>query len=325
MARVVARIVGAIISVFKLEKRQFYDLVNAILYGSIAFVIFGASVTTYWLQYREACYGTGLEHLLCVGSSIYDTLCDVLGQIAIGFFSKLIELPSILLQFTGQAFVSFLVFEFFQMVHKAGNHYFREYQDTNVISWNIFVHKRGKVSFQIPSEETFLLSDLMSDDEILLSKVIDASKADHYDPNFVIKIEDKYAEEEFLRRLTNRVSQSIKSSAWPAYALSRLRTAADKRESPLMLAVCEKDEGVVAHVTRTWLIFPSELRWLRQFTLEQIKDDSDSGVFQVEKSHWRIRIANLWRWANCEYPADGSERISDFPSKTIILPCQSNI
>jgi hypothetical protein len=182
---------------------------------------------------------------------------------------QFMDIKGIIIKIIGQTFVQFIAFGLFRYFKEQWKHHFRDYQDTNIIGWNIFEHNKStnKVKFFMPSEETFSLSDLMHDDPVLHDKVMDAARTitPNY-PSFMIINEKESDQNEFMRRLRNKVSESIKGSLWPEFALSKIQDKKCKNEPVLMLGTCEKDEGVITHTTRTWLIFPSELRWLLQFT-----------------------------------------------------------
>jgi hypothetical protein len=235
---------------------------------------------------------------------------------------QFMDIKGIIIKIIGQTFVQFIAFGLFRYFKEQWKHHFRDYQDTNIIGWNIFEHNKStnKVKFFMPSEETFSLSDLMHDDPVLHDKVMDAARTitPNY-PSFMI-INEIDVQSEFMRRLRNKVSESIKGSLWPEFALSKIQDKKCKNEPVLMLATCEKDEGVVTHTTRTWLIFPSELRWLLQFTEEEINDPN--GIFEVEQPHWRIRILNLRKWAQAQYVDNEKYDLNAFASKSVVLPCQ---
>ena len=121
-------------------------------------------------------------------------------------------------------------------------------------------------------------------------------------PDFMIILPRREDTENFVRHMTNHVSRRVAISQWPQHALAHRENQENPYEKPLMLVACEKNPGVRNRCTRTWLIFPSELHWLLQFTEDEINDPN--GIFIVEKDHWRIRILNLWKWAKLEFETD---------------------
>lgn len=201
-------------------------------------------------------------------------------------------------------------------------HVFRDYEGTNVIGWNILVKdvKTGKYRLEIPSEDTCSMKDLMQDDEVLQDKVNTAmsaekSKGGKY-PDFFILMDSPDDHIEFMRRIMNRVSQSIKSSQWPNYAMSRLETVEEREEDPLVLAVAEKNDGMRAYMMRTWLVFPSVLRTLMQYSEEELTDPH--GPFIVSREHHRIRLRNLRLWAIAEFDGVGLDKT--FMGTPVFLP-----
>lgn len=208
----------------------------------------------------------------------------------------------------------------FNAVEAHIRHVFRDYDGTNVIGWNIFVHdkKTGKIRLEIPSEDTCSMKELMQDDQVLLDKVSAAmnGKAGSDYPDFFIKLNSENDQIEFMRRIVNRVSQSIKSSQWPNYAMSRLSCDADREEDPLVIAVSEKDVGMRSYMMRTWLVFPSVLRELLKYSEDELNDPN--GPFWVAREHHRIRLINLRRWAVAEFEEKGLDRA--FLSTPIFLP-----
>jgi hypothetical protein len=69
--------------------------------------------------------------------------------------------------------------------------------------------------------------------------------------------------------------------------------------------------------TRTWLIFPSELKWLAGFDEKQIDDPV---LFKVHNEQWRIRIRNLYRWARVE----NDPRLTEHKSARVYLPVNAS-
>jgi len=204
------------------------------------------------------------------------------------------------------------------------NHKKRNYEDSVIVSWNCFKHlPGGKVQLMMPTEETFSLTKMLSDDKKLLRKVEAARKVATPDyPEFFLILKDNNDNQEFLRKLVNYVSSSIRSSAWPKYAASLLpprKSPSDKKPTALLLPVFEKDKGLKAYHTRAWLIFSTELEWLKDFTNEQI--DDPHGTFQVTEEHHRIRIKALRDWAaEYEFNPERIKPTGEDKSKILFLP-----
>jgi hypothetical protein len=194
-------------------------------------------------------------------------------------------------------------------------HVFREYDTTNVIGWNVLVkeHKTGKYRLEMPSEDTCSMKDIFQDDEVLLEKVSGAANDDGHEgfPDFFVLMSTKDDQAEFMRRMVNRVSQSIKSSQWPNYAMSLLQSDASRAENPHMLCVAEKDKGMKTYMMRTWLVFPEVLRIIKQYSEKELNDPD--GMFIVSKAHHRIRLVNLRKWAITEDNKNLDESLKSQP------------
>jgi hypothetical protein len=221
-----------------------------------------------------------------------------------------------------QGFLTYVFFGSFAILEKHWRHYFREYDDVNVIGWNIIYKDHdGKLVLEIPSEETFFLNQLMQDDEVMLDKVKNAAKQSKKGyPDFMIALDDPNDQEEFNRRICNKVSQTIKSSMWPQYAHVKASSLNGRRrklfENPISITVSEKNPDMKTYVMRTWLIFPSTLKEMLKYSLDELSDPN--GPFKVAKSHWRIRLKNLRLWAEAEYQSTQLDKL--YLSNEILIP-----
>ena len=163
------------------------------------------------------------------------------------------------------------------------------------------------------------MKELMLEDQVLMEKVRAARQAKGCEggyPDFFIVMGSERDQSEFMRRIVNRVSQSIKSSQWPSYAMSVLGSQEDREENPIAIAVSEKDRGMQSYMMRTWLVFPSVLRELLKYSEEELMDPD--GPFIVAREHHRIRLKNLRLWAVAEYQTKGTDRA--YMSTPIFLP-----
>ena len=136
-------------------------------------------------------------------------------------------------------------------------------------------------------------------------------------PSFMMLLPTEEHTANFIRHMTNHVSQRVAISQWPQYALASRIDQSDLHEPALMLVACEKDEGVRNRCTRTWLVFASELRWLLGFTEADIDDPTK---FKVANEAWRIRIKNLRRWAVIEANPERNKH----QSQRIIIPVNAS-
>lgn len=200
-----------------------------------------------------------------------------------------------------QAMVTYIFVGAFNALGAHIRHTFREYYGINVIGWNILRKDEttGKYHLILPTEDTCNMEEIFVGDEVLLEKVsaAQADAAPGY-PDFFVVLKGENDQTEFLRRMMNRVSQSIKSSQWPTYAMSQLESEEDRQEDPLMLCVLEKNKGMEAYTMRTWLVFPSVLRIIKKYTVEELRDPN--GMFVVTRQTHRIRLVNLLLWAQSE-------------------------
>lgn len=218
------------------------------------------------------------------------------------------------------AVITKFVFGIHKQFRKYQKHMERKYFETNIIGWNVFNRQQSRncverVSLEMPVEEVVSMKELFADDSKLLEKVMQAAQNAPSEPflDFMVVLEPS-RRDDFLRRIINRVSQSVKSSQWPYYASSKKKFRPKvETENALVLVTCEKDQGYALnnHV-RTWLIFPSELEWLRSLSQEELD------AIEVAHDTHRIRIQNLKKWADWEFEHkdDHSKKMSG----SLILP-----
>jgi len=218
------------------------------------------------------------------------------------------------------------------------NHEQKKFVQTCIVGWNIFerftdpLTNEERCSLIMPTETSFDLEEFLKDDNILFQKVnqiIEAEppailNANPNCPDFFVVLPSSKDHMDFVRRISNRVSETVKSSQFPAFAHRRTRNA--KAEQALFVVTCEKEAGVQVRHTRVWIIFPSELKMLLNYSWEEINDPN--GYFYVERPHWRIRVKNLYLWAKAEYEeveVNGEKvfrrkNTTPYASQTILLP-----
>ena len=148
--------------------------------------------------------------------------------------------------------------------------------------------------------------------------MIDAAKTPTFGyPSFMIILPSDEYTGNFIRHMTNHVSQRLAVSQWPVHALASRLDQSDPCEPALMITACEKDDGVKYKCTRTWLVFRSELMWLLNFTEEDIDNPQK---FKVAKEDWRIRIKNLRKWAEVE----ADPLLTRHLSQEVIIPANAS-
>lgn len=210
-----------------------------------------------------------------------------------------------------KAVFAFILFDIVKIVKSVWRHSFRIYDDSCVIGWSCLMDVgqssgSGAMRLIMPSEEIFSMRDLLQDDDVLYEAFEDAIDRQCNEgglPDFMVVLKDPSASKELTRRISNRVSQSIKGSQWPAYAHSLSHYCEEEEggaQLPLMLLNCEKDS--ITNISRVWLVFPSELRLLLRFTEEELlRPVSEGGLFHVSEEHHRKRLVNLRKWAMVEF------------------------
>jgi hypothetical protein len=166
----------------------------------------------------------------------------------------------------------------------------RDYPRTCLIGWNIFIEENGRFRLKIPTEETFQLYDMFSDDRFRYQSVLNEILNTK---DFIVEIRNKKLKGETVRRARNMISKAVKSSRWPKFAHLKKNSNRTEVEKALFLLTYEKDAPV--KLTRLWIIFPEELRMLLQY--KDYDEDQLRQVFILEEKHWLLRIQNLIQWA----------------------------
>jgi hypothetical protein len=176
-----------------------------------------------------------------------------------------------------------------------------------------------KYELVMPTERTSDISEYFADDDALFKKVMTAiernfEKDDKYQkfPNFLVFLDQKEDQKEFLRRMRNCVSNVVNSSQWPYYAHQYKNFKKDIFEPAACLVNYEKDAEV--KTTRIWLIFPEELKMIgnqEDFTNIPLTIKNVEGkdivnpdlkakidkTFIIKVDTWYTRIVNLQKWA----------------------------
>jgi hypothetical protein len=166
----------------------------------------------------------------------------------------------------------------------------REYPRTCLIGWNIFIKENGRFHLKIPTEDTFQLSEMFSDDRFRYQSVLNEILNTK---DFIVEIRDNNLKAETVRRARNMISKAVKSSRWPKYAHLKKNRNRNEVEKALFLLTYEQDANVKS--TRIWLIFPEELRMLLQY--KDYDEDRLEKVFVLGQKLWILRIQNLIKWA----------------------------
>jgi hypothetical protein len=119
--------------------------------------------------------------------------------------------------------------------------------------------------------------------------------------NIEISQEDKLQmrkdEEEFHRRVRNLLSEILKSSQWPHFAHANKTQCPYDYEDASYTITCERDAGI--KLTRIWLLFPSELEFLRKFDFSN--EENIQQTFLVQHQRWIQKLKNFQKWANLEH------------------------
>lgn len=201
---------------------------------------------------------------------------------------------------------------FFYLLDRWIKSHLKKYENTMLVSWNIFVHNdpkkvnkngRSQISLKLINEGALQLDQILNHDPLLLENVIDAAR-DSMENVFVV-CENPEDQHNYMRSLITSVSQLLASSNWPVYAMHHVKDQTKTTENVLLISTCEKEGTKFTH-TRAFLVFPSELKILLDYSLEEIWRDNEHPdcIFNVIAPTHRVRIVNLRRWAEIYFGAD---------------------
>ncbi len=212
-----------------------------------------------------------------------------------------------------------------------------------VVGWNIFerfidpVTEKERYRLMMPTETTFIFEDLLKDDYLLYEKVTNqlieadlplSSNQNPNCPDFFVVLPSFHDQRHLIQRIWMLVNETVKSSQFIAFA-QRRKSDPHVFEQALFVVTCEKEANEQVRYPRVWIIFPSELKMLLNYSLDEIEDKN--GYFIVEKDHWRVRLKNLYLWAKAEFEEvineNGTKEYkrkarTPYGSQTILLPLE---
>eukprot|EP01040_Poterioochromonas_malhamensis_P002304 gene2304-2449_t len=203
----------------------------------------------------------------------------------------------------------------------------RVYLDQLIIGWNVFESLLdGRFKFTIPTEKVIHFTELLKYDEILCERILQTINEPYIpnptpDPNcppYMVVPLDTGVHSQFLQKVSNCISENLKSSNYPAWAFRR-NPDHPKYEDAIFVITCEKGPNIPTQHTRVWIIFPSQLKLLLKYTDEEIDDKNGPFVVPEDKQNWRIRIKNLRLWALAEFDSQTGERKKATPYKTQVI------
>eukprot|EP00599_Poterioochromonas_sp_BG-1_P017540 CAMPEP_0173166542 /NCGR_PEP_ID=MMETSP1105-20130129/22078_1 /TAXON_ID=2985 /ORGANISM="Ochromonas sp., Strain BG-1" /LENGTH=567 /DNA_ID=CAMNT_0014087809 /DNA_START=860 /DNA_END=2564 /DNA_ORIENTATION=+ len=210
-----------------------------------------------------------------------------------------------------------------------------------VVGWNIFERfidpdtMKERARLIMPTETTFIFEDLLKDScllyESLTNQMIEAdlplsSNQNPGCPDFFVVLPSVQDQMDLVRRIWMLVNETVKTSQFIAFA-QRRKSNPHVFEQALFVVTCEKEANEQVRYPRVWIIFPSELKMLLNYSLDEIEDKN--GYFFVEKDHWRVRLQNLYLWAKAEFEEVMNENgtkeykrkaFTPYASQPILLP-----